>query len=139
MLFFIKKFPKLIGSATLTDLQTEFSTYQCTDITKHTQDCDRVDTFWFKISKLQEDRAPLFSHLPKIMLYLLTIPHSSAHCERIFSVVRKNKTDFRGKMFRETLESLVVAKSRPGEALERIYSPEEMKSLKSAYYRSLQV
>ena len=138
MLFFIKKFPQLIGSATLTDLQTEFSTYQCTDITKHTQDCDRVDTFWFRISKLQEDGVPLFSHLPRIMLSLLTIPHSSAHCERIFSVVRKNKTDFRGKMSRETLESLVVAKSRPGEALERIYSPEEMKSLKSAYYRSLQ-
>ena len=84
-----------------------------------------------------DDGELLFGELTRIMLTLLTIPHSSAHCERIFSVVRKNKTEFRGSMLRETLEALVVAKARPGEALQRNYTEAQLRSLKSAYRKSL--
>lgn len=134
--YFLKKFPTLLGTASISDVQNEFATFQCTDIGHIST--DRVDTTWFKIGQLKENGQPLFNHLPRIMLSLLTIPHSSAHCERIFSVVRKNKTDFRGNMSRDTLEALVVAKSRPGDALDREYSQGQLKQLKSAYYRSLQ-
>ena len=134
--YFLKKFPALLGTATISDIQQEFATYQCTDISHITS--DRIDTTWFLIGQMKENGLPIFTHLPRIMLSLLTIPHSSAHCERIFSVVRKNKTDFRGTMSRDTLEAIVVAKSRPGEAHDRTYTQAELKQLKSAYYRSLQ-
>lgn len=137
--YFLKRFPKLLHpEASLTDLQLEFSNYQCTDIRQCIADSDRVDDVWKEIAKLKEDGEPAFTYLPMLMLSILTIPHSSAHCERIFSVVRKNKTDFRGSMGLDTLEALVVAKSRPGSALDRIYSHSQLKDMKSAYYRSLQ-
>ena len=41
-------------------------------------------------------------------------------------------------MGHETLQALLVSKSRSGEALERVYSEVELRELKSAYYRSLQ-
>ena len=134
--FFLKKFPSLINSSSISDIKNEFPNFQCTDISSIIS--PRIDTTWFNIWELQENGKQLFTHLPRIMLSLLTIPHSSAHCERIFSVVRKNKTDFRGNMSRDTLEALVVSKSRPGAALDRTYTDKELKELKSAYYRSLQ-
>ena len=134
--FFLKKFPSLINSSSISDIKNEFAIFQCTDISSIIS--PRIDTTWFNIWELQENGKQLFTHLPRIMLSLLTIPHSSAHCEIIFSVVRKNKTDFRGNMSRDTLEALVVSKSRPGAALDRTYTDKELKELKSAYYRSLQ-
>ncbi|KAK7105390.1 hypothetical protein V1264_016779 [Littorina saxatilis] len=137
--YFLKRFPKLVApGVTTTDMQLEFSKHQDTDIRQCIAETDRVDATWCAVSKLQEDGQPMFQHLPMVMLSILTIPHSSAHCERIFSVVRKNKTDFRGSMAKDTLEALVVAKSRPGEALDRVYTNKELKDMKSAYYRSLQ-
>lgn len=136
--YFLKKFPKLKPpGVTTTDIQLEFAEYQCTDIRRCIEGDGRDDTKWFSIGKMKKGGDLLFPHLPKVMLGIMTIPHSSAHCERIFSVVRKNKTDFRGSMGPDTLEALVVAKSRPGQALDRQYSVEELKSLKSAYYQSL--
>jgi len=49
-----------------------------------------------------------------MMMNIIVIAHSSARCERVFSIVRKNKTDFRDSLGRDTLEALVVAKARPG-------------------------
>ena len=118
-----------------TTLQLEFARYQCTDITSCLE--QRIDETWKKVAELEEEGKPTFPHLPMVMLYILTIPHSSAHCERIFSVVRKNRTDFRGNLTDDTLEAIVVCKSRPGNALERDYSKDDLKDFKSCYYRSL--
>ena len=43
----------------------------------------------------------IFAKLPllsKIALCVLVVPHSSAEEERIFSMIRKNKTDFRSRL-----------------------------------------
>ncbi|KAK7504777.1 hypothetical protein BaRGS_00003805 [Batillaria attramentaria] len=136
--YFLKRFPVLKhADATMTDMQLEFSTYQATDISVCIDSTDRVDATWREIEKLEEDKQPLFKYLPSVMLAILTIPHSSAHCERVFSLVRKNQTDFRGSLGQEMIESLVVAKSRPGTALDRSYNKSQLQDLKSSYYRSL--
>lgn len=137
--YFLSRFPKLKRpDVTVTELQMEFAKYQSADIRQCMQDTDRMDATWMEISKLQEDGSAVFKSLPMVMMSILTIPHSSAHCERIFSIVRKNKTDFRGSMGSDTLEAIVVAKSRPGTALDRKYSDKDLKDMKSSYYRSLQ-
>ena len=44
----------------------------------------------------------------KVMLAILCIFHSNADCERIFSLVTNNKTEFRPNMKTETLNSLIT-------------------------------
>ena len=130
--FFLDRFPVLLHpEASVTALQMEFTLYQCTDITEAMKET-RVDAAWREISKLEEDGEPQFPFLPTVMLNILTIPHSSAHCERVFSLVRKTQTDFRANLGTDTLEALLVAKSRPGSALQRTYTEQELRGLKSA-------
>ena len=66
---------------------------------------------------------------------LLTIPHSNAHCERIFSSIRKNRTDQRAILGDGTLEALLVVKnmSEPHKL-----SNNTLRCMKGVYYRSLQ-
>ena len=68
------------------------------------------------------------------MCGILAIPHSNAGCERIFSCVRKNKTDQRSSLA-DILDALMVLKSRPKKQHE--YSTEELNMFKSAYAASL--
>ena len=39
-----------------------------------------------------------FAHLCKVACLVLLIPHSNAEEERVFSMIRKNKTDFRNRL-----------------------------------------
>ena len=48
-----------------------------------------LDRKWSALAK----KEPSISRLCEIMISLLTVPHSSAACERVFSMVRKNLTD----------------------------------------------
>jgi hypothetical protein len=106
-----------------------------TDISSSLQ--DRLDLTWTDIGK-KEDLQVLAS----VMTGILTIPHSSAPCERIFSVVRKNGTDQRTSLREDTLElveALLVVKSKPGHYLDnsRNISNDNLSRLKSCYYESL--
>ena len=51
-----------------------------------------------------------FENLAKVMKGILTIFHSNADCERVFSLVTKNKTQFRPRMSTEVLSALIVRK-----------------------------
>ena len=56
----------------------------------------RTDIIWHYISSLKTpDHTTRFPSLSKIAMLVLLIPHSNAQEERIFSMVRKNKTAFR--------------------------------------------
>ena len=135
--YFLKRFPKLLPEGTTVgDVQAEFAQYQCTDISHCIE--DRVDVTWGNIGRLSENGELLFKVLPKVMVSILSIPHSSAHCERVFSLVRKNQTEFRSRLGHESLQALLISKSRPGDAMQRAYTEEDYRDLKSAYYRSLQ-
>ena len=53
-------------------------------------------------------RFPILSQIAKL---ILTLPHSNASPERVFSVIRQNKTDSRNKLDPdETLGSLLTVK-----------------------------
>ena len=55
----------------------------------------RVDVLWQYFSTLKSgDGRQRFKRLSKIAMLVLTIPHSNADEERVFSMVRKNKTPF---------------------------------------------
>ena len=56
----------------------------------------RQDILWQHLSTLKSsDGRNVFKMLSKVAMLVLLIPHSNADEERIFSMVRKNKTQFR--------------------------------------------
>lgn len=132
--FFTEKYPILAKHCSLDQLEKEFSLYQVTDVA-HLRE-ERVDHWWVKIGQLKDDlnNQPQFNNLAKFMLGILTLPHSSAHCERIFSMVRKNKTDFRASMQHKTLQSLIVLKSRPQS---EGYSEDQLRAIKRSCSQAL--
>ena len=135
--YFLNRFPCLLASGVSEeDILLEFSIFQATDIT--TCKKKRLDETWKTIAELKDDNgAVLLKHLPRFMLSLLTIPHSSAHCERVFSCVRKNRTDQRASMGNDTLDALLVVKSDASPVWKRTFSNDLLQRMKSSYTKSL--
>ena len=48
-----------------------------------------------------------YHHLSNLALHLLSVPASNADSERVFSLVRRIKTDFRASLLTETLSALI--------------------------------
>ena len=74
-----------------------------------------------------------FQAVASVMQGILDIPHSSAHCERVFSCVRPNKTDTRNALGDDTLESLLVLMWKSVSCIDREYSAATLRSLKSGH------
>ena len=74
------------------------------------------------------ENALLFPYLWKVVRLVLTIPHSNAEEERVFSTVRKNKTCFRPRLDpEETLASIVTVKlAMESESVETFNIPQEV-------------
>lgn len=113
--FFIDRYPCLIPvNATKDMLIEQFTDYQSSDISDCAKDTNRMDETWLAIGNVNTDGCLPFKELGIAMCHILTIPHSSAHCERVFSCVRKNRTEQRSCLGDDTLESLLVLKSATG-------------------------
>ena len=83
---------------------------------KETTVYHRKDIIWTYL------RQP-FSLLSKIALSVLTIPHSNAAEERVFSMIKKNKTEFRANLdLSKTLDSIMVIKMNHPEQMIPCYS-----------------
>ena len=64
--------------------------------------------FWMAVQKMKSPMEdPKYVHLATLALELLAIPTSNADSERVFSLVRRVKTDFRASLAPETLSSLI--------------------------------
>ena len=56
----------------------------------------RMHAIWNFLASLESaDSTPQFPRLSEVAKLVLTIPHSNAQEERVFSMIRKNKTAFR--------------------------------------------
>lgn len=73
----------------------------------------RADVIWNSIHAMKRaDGQSQFPRLSSIALLVLTIPHSNAEEERVFSLIRKNKTAFRPNLDpNETLGSIITVKT----------------------------
>ncbi|KAG8278642.1 hypothetical protein J6590_014198 [Homalodisca vitripennis] len=68
------------------------------------------DTFWSKLLDYKNNLGELeFKILPKFALEALSLPHSNADCERMFSKINNVKTKFRNKLLTETIEKTLLA------------------------------
>lgn len=60
----------------------------------------RPDILWAFLStmKCSITGQPRFLHLSQIAMLVLTLPHSNADEERVFTYIKQNKTDFRDSL-----------------------------------------
>ena len=73
----------------------------------------RMDTLWAYLSTVKDGATglPTFSLLSKVEKLVLTLPHSNADEERVFSLIRQNKTDFWNSLaLGGTLSSILTVK-----------------------------
>ena len=67
--------------------------------------------FWCTVSLTRQcDNTLMFPNLAAFMQTLLSLPHSSASVERIFSAVNRMKTKARNKLSTETISGLLHTK-----------------------------
>ena len=96
----------------------------------------RVDVLWYHITQMKVPETSLrrFKYLPLLAEIVLVIPHSNAGQERLFSVVRKNKTDSRSPLKLDgSLSSILAMKCHNPEAVTPCYkwSPNDVLLQKS--------
>lgn len=124
-------------------IEIQFSHYQIEKLSADIIEEDRIYKSWSMISQIKGlDGKPKFSELANLMLGILVFPHRNADSERMFSQVRKNRTEIRQNLSISTLSSLMVLKtymtSMDKKCYEHTYTTKKLKSAKSATYQALQ-
>ena len=67
----------------------------------------KTDTFWCKIYKNEKIKC---KNLANFVLGVLSLPHSNADCERIFSEVNIMKTKKRNQLITETINGTLMTR-----------------------------
>ena len=146
--FFVEKFKLNFSASQLNELDNQFLQYQLlqdkdipqsvwdeatiVDVGDNTK-YYRMDVLWGHISKIKTCFGHLqFNLLFKVAKLVLVLPHSNAGEERVFSMVRNNKTTFRSSLGFNTLGSILIAKLSNEDALHFKPDKELLKSAKSA-------
>ena len=116
-----------LSATDLHQLEAEFLEYQLleeNDIPEHiwesalVVDSDdaqyhRMDVLWnfLRMKRNPTNGILMFQKLSSVALLVLTLPHSNAEEERVFSMINKNKTKFRPNLVIDaTLSSLITVK-----------------------------
>ena len=122
---------------------SQFLRYQVDDLSKCVVEAERIDVSWRALSlvKDQVTGLPKYTLLANVVKWILTMYHSNADCERLFSIVRKNKTDFHVSMSTPVLGALLTHKRTMSAKSQLCYSvqhsTETLKKAKSATYNKL--
>ena len=95
----------------------------------------RMDQIWHYLASMKDaDESFKFSRLANVAKLVLVLPHSNAQEERVFSMVRKNKTAFRPSLDpKGTLSCILTIKLSN---IDHSFEPnkETLKKAKSATY-----
>ena len=110
-------FPNLISENDLQTLDNEWRLLRNIELVVSDEEKHNVELFWNKIEQMRNgDDTPAFPTLCNFMFNLLTLPHSSATCERIFSKLKLIKTDTRNKLENQTICGILQTKDLIGES-----------------------
>nr|CAH7749979.1 unnamed protein product [Callosobruchus chinensis] len=67
------------------------------------------DIFWGKLKKINTDGVFLFRNVSEYVLNILSLPHSNAECERVFSKLNLIKTKLRNTLKIDTIGKSILA------------------------------
>lgn len=80
------------------------------DFPKYITEVEETDHFWSSLILFKDDGdTTIFSNLAQFALSVLSLPHSNADCERIFSKINRTKTKGRNKVVQKTVYSILMA------------------------------
>ena len=98
-----------------------------------------MDTKWSLMGQLiSADGLSKFQRLANVILSKLTIMHSNAECERVFSQVKKTRTQFQSSLSDANLEKLLIVKSlQKGFCYDQCFDKEFLKAAKSSTFKTL--
>ena len=89
----------------------------------------RIDVIWAFLTKMKsaDGCRQRFANLARIAQLVLVLPHSNAGEERIFSLVRLNKTSYRSSLSLDgTLSSILTIKTHIPDSFIKFDPPKEM-------------
>ena len=136
------EFLPLTGPEQQDQLSAELIEYQTLEDREVVQEDRRIDEFWTDLS-LKKDpvtRLTQFPLLAKVARLVLTLPHSNADAERVFSAIGLNKTKTRNRLqlLDGTLAAMMTVKMATQEPCYDYEPPEEiMKAAKSATHNAV--
>lgn len=102
-------FPNIVHSNDFQEIDTEWRILRnCEQIKTFPDD---VELFWNEVSLLKRgDETQMFPLLSNFIFNILSLPHSSANVERIFSHINLLKTKQRNRLSTESITSLLHSK-----------------------------
>ncbi|XP_022161704.1 uncharacterized protein LOC111027613 [Myzus persicae] len=102
----VANFPKL--NININDIDREWRMLRNHDLNFNLELMD----FWKTVKDLKNgDNLEAFSSLTSFVSYILTLPHSSASVERLFSSINLNKTKIRNRISTETMSGILHSKN----------------------------
>lgn len=140
-----KQFPNVISSEKLDSLVAQFADYRTINDAEIALMPPTIDEFWGNLEEVMNPgtREVKYGVLCRLCKALCVLPHSNTECERIFSMVRHIKTDFRNQLGNSTLCSLLAIKrnelqNRQQTCFNIDISKDLLSDVKKATSRSLQ-
>lgn len=105
-----RNFPILIKPTDFQKIDTEWR------LLRNTNEIQKFDnnseSFWMSVSELRTgDNSPMFENVCDFVFKLLSLPHSSANVERIFSAINLIKTKQRMRLVTKSIVGLLYAKA----------------------------
>ncbi len=140
--YFLNRFKALAPSCSMDELEEQFGCLQIEELDATILQLDRADQQWIQVGQIKKSSGQRkYPDLVKLATAVLLIPHSNACCERVFSSVRKIRTDFRSTMKAETLDAICTVKmkmqSENSVCYKHILDADEVKLSKKATMEAL--
>lgn len=108
----IDEVPRISQHYTQSDLQqidTEWRLLKVVELDDSVKSIKNVDDFWIYLYNWECDGYYKFKNVADFVLKILSLPHSSVDCERVFSKVNLIKTKVRNRLQVESLNGLLLS------------------------------
>lgn len=125
-------FPNIVNDEDIDDLESEWRFLIINDFLPKDED---LENFWTSVFKLKTSIGELmYPHIQKLISALLSLPHSSASSERVFSLTSLIKNKIRNRLSVSTVCSVMLIKQSATEEHLKDWVPS--KDLLSKYNKS---
>lgn len=105
----VPRITKRYNDLELQTIDNEWRKLQLFKIDDVLKQIKNTDEFWYYLYSLQSEGDFLFKNVSTFVLQILSLPHSSVDCERIFSKVNLTKTKVRNKLQTPALNGLLLS------------------------------
>lgn len=100
------KLPRIVNDSSLQTIDDQWRLLSLVALSDNIINEKETDKFWVLLKNLESGQ---FYELAMFALSVMSLPHSNASCERIFSKINRVKTKSRNKLITNTVSSTIMA------------------------------